>query len=241
MLFKIVSRFSSLTSQELIDLLLVGENSISVFTPNVDHIVRCCKDKELLDLYLGADILTNDSKVFSLLYFIFIGKNLPFLTGSDLTSSIFKNNNISRIRFGIIGCDATQISKLIDLYSLRNDIAHVSPSRGFIENKREVDCITLEVLKQNEVSLWFLAVGSPQQELLATVLRGKGVKGSLVCVGASLDYLTGKETRAPKFIQDMYLEWLFRFAQSPIKRFRRYFINCPQIIFYLLREKLLSK
>ena len=91
------------------------------------------------------------------------------------------------------------------------------------------------------LDLVFVAVGSPQQEIVAAKIQQRVNTGVILCVGASIDYLTGKEIRAPKFIQMLYLEWLFRFAQSPIKRFRRYFINCPQIFYYLLRERFLTK
>jgi exopolysaccharide biosynthesis WecB/TagA/CpsF family protein len=61
--------------------------------------------------------------------------------------------------------------------------------------------------------------------------------GVILCIGASIDYLTGKETRAPKWLQQIRMEWFYRFLQSPIKRFKRYFINCPQIFYLLWKER----
>ena len=40
-------------------------------------------------------------------------------------------------------------------------------------------------------------------------------------VGGSFDFLTGKKKRAPKFLQKIGLEWLWRFLQEPKYRAKR--------------------
>jgi len=82
----------------------------------------------------------------------------------------------------------------------------------------------------------FIAVGAPQQELLAQQLKTRGVaRGLALCVGASINFLTGTEHRAPLWMQGMGMEWLYRLAQAPGSMAKRYLVRCPRI-FELLRH-----
>ena len=47
----------------------------------------------------------------------------------------------------------------------------------------------------------------------------------LMGVGGSFDVITGKVKRAPKWMQDNGLEWLFRLLQEPRKMWKRYLIG----------------
>lgn len=207
-----------------------------IVTPNIDHIVRIKKSQNLNSYYSASAFCVNDSKVLSGLVKLIFNLDLPTITGSDLTEDLFSSELLYGKRIGIIGCSDYQVAILKNHYPFLNLQYHINPSMGFYENEKEM----LEIVsaaRGYELDFLFIAVGSPQQEMLAHRLNSVSNHGITFCVGASIDYLTGKEIRAPKFIQAMYLEWLFRFAQSPIKRFKRYFINCPQIIYYLLKER----
>ena len=81
----------------------------------------------------------------------------------------------------------------------------------------------------------FLAVGSPQQELLAhrVALRaGAGrddAGGCALCIGAALRFVVGEEKRAPVIMQKLGLEWSYRLGQDPVRLWRRYLVDGPKI------------
>jgi hypothetical protein len=84
----------------------------------------------------------------------------------------------------------------------------------------------------------FLAVGSPQQESIAHMLKTRGVaRGLVLCVGGSLNFLTGNERRAPMWVRRLALEWLFRLLQDPSRLAQRYLVRGPRIFIYLRRAK----
>jgi exopolysaccharide biosynthesis WecB/TagA/CpsF family protein len=68
--------------------------------------------------------------------------------------------------------------------------------------------------------------------------RGKA-RGLALCVGAALNFLTGAERRAPRWMQRLALEWLYRLLQDPRRLARRYLVRGPRVLGYLLRGKLL--
>jgi UDP-N-acetyl-D-mannosaminuronic acid transferase (WecB/TagA/CpsF family) len=52
----------------------------------------------------------------------------------------------------------------------------------------------------------------------------------------SIDFLTGKQRRAPLWVQKAGLEWLYRLLSDPRRLASRYLIECPKI-FYLMFSK----
>jgi N-acetylglucosaminyldiphosphoundecaprenol N-acetyl-beta-D-mannosaminyltransferase len=76
-----------------------------------------------------------------------------------------------------------------------------------------------------------LCVGCPAQELIARQLGQVGrAKGVAMCVGASIDFLTGPRSRAPRWLQRLNLEWAYRLVREPRRLWRRYLVESPRII-----------
>jgi exopolysaccharide biosynthesis WecB/TagA/CpsF family protein len=85
----------------------------------------------------------------------------------------------------------------------------------------------------------FLAVGSPQQEVLAAAIAATGrATGIGLCIGASLEFLAGGSRRAPRWMQRCGLEWLFRLCRDPRRLAHRYLIHSPAVLAMLLRARL---
>jgi exopolysaccharide biosynthesis WecB/TagA/CpsF family protein len=105
---------------------------------------------------------------------------------------------------------------------------------GFIASEHEVrKCVDFVVKAQ--APLIFLAVGMPQQEILAGhIADHPQARGVGLCIGASIDFLTGKQRRAPVWVQKAGLEWLHRLLSDPRRLASRYLVECPRIIFYLI-------
>jgi UDP-N-acetyl-D-mannosaminuronic acid transferase (WecB/TagA/CpsF family) len=59
-----------------------------------------------------------------------------------------------------------------------------------------------------------------------------------LCVGASINFLTGVEMRAPRWMQAMGLEWLFRLLKNPRRMAMRYLVRGPRIFLLLPRLEL---
>ncbi|MFN7673845.1 MAG: WecB/TagA/CpsF family glycosyltransferase, partial [bacterium] len=82
----------------------------------------------------------------------------------------------------------------------------------------------------NPARFTFLCVGAPQQEMLAYTIAKQGqAVGIGLCVGASIDFLSGNRKRAPQWMQQARLEWLFRLLDEPQKLWRRYLVEGPKI------------
>ncbi len=61
---------------------------------------------------------------------------------------------------------------------------------------------------------------------------------SALCAGAAIDFLTGKQRRAPRILQRLALEWAYRLALEPRRLAHRYVIESPQGVLLVLRAAL---
>ena len=51
-----------------------------------------------------------------------------------------------------------------------------------------------------------------------------------ICAGATVDFLAGNVSRAPTWMSEHGLEWLYRFIQEPKRLFKRYFIDDVKVL-----------
>ena len=201
-------------------------------TPNVHHMVRLLENPATLKpLYERAWRVFCDSRVLSRLA-RFSGVHLPVITGSDLTARIIARAGELGLTIALVGPTPVAGATLERTYPGLNLVLH-TPPMGFIALEHEVQkCIDFVVRAQ--APLTFLAVGMPQQEILASrIADNPQARGVGLCIGASIDFLTGKERRAPVWVQKAGLEWLHRLLSDPRRLASRYLIECPRI-FYLI-------
>ena len=211
-----------------------GEVFRYVATPNVDHVVRSAR-KGYRHLYEGAWISVCDSRVLARLAPL-VGVRFPeVVTGSDLTRRVFERHLDSGDQVTVIGSDDATILELRRRFP-HLAIRHHNPPTGFIRNEANIADAVRFVLA-NPSRFVFLAVGSPQQELLAQRLADAGATGVGLCIGASILFVVGAEKRAPLWVQRLNLEWLFRFAQNPRRLWRRYFVDDPLVLALIAKQK----
>jgi N-acetylglucosaminyldiphosphoundecaprenol N-acetyl-beta-D-mannosaminyltransferase len=203
-----------------------------VVTPNVHHFVKLLEDPaRMKPLYDRAWRVFCDSRVLSRLAWFF-GCKLPVITGSDLTADLIKRAAEQHLTITIIGPTAEACAVLANKYPGLHVLVHTLPME-FIRSEPEVrKCVDFVV--KTRAPLVFLAVGMPQQEILAShIANHPRARGVGLCVGASIDFLTGKQRRAPVWVQKAGLEWLHRLLSDPRRLATRYLIECPRI-FYLI-------
>jgi exopolysaccharide biosynthesis WecB/TagA/CpsF family protein len=206
-----------------------------VVTPNADHIIRLRDEAAFRSSYSSAAYILLDSRFVSGLLRVTRGAKLPVCTGSDLIANLFAGVVANDDVLVLIGGSAEQAQELRDRYNL-GGLAHFNPPMGFIDEPVHVEACLRFIEAHSPFRFCLLAVGSPQQEAIAQLLQARGrARGLALCIGASINFLTGRERRAPKWIQHCGMEWSFRLAQAPGRMAKRYLLRGPAI-FALLRS-----
>lgn len=104
---------------------------------------------------------------------------------------------------------------------------------GYFSADEEPEII--EGINQSGAAMLFAALGAPKQEKWLAKYRTLLNPDLLMGIGGSFDVLAGKVQRAPKWMQDARLEWLFRLLKQP-SRFGR-MLALPKFVFAIREEK----
>lgn len=103
---------------------------------------------------------------------------------------------------------------------------------------KEEEFRIIEKINQSGASLLILGMGVPLQEVWIQEHSGlfENIRIS-VAGGAILDFISGKVNRAPRWMRNSGLEWLYRVYLEPKRLFMRYFYGGFLFLYYIIRLK----
>ena len=92
------------------------------------------------------------------------------------------------------------------------------PFRPLTEEEDQAD---MERIAQADPDFLWVGLGAPKQEKWMRAHQGRAC-GLMVGVGAAFDYEAGNIKRAPRWMQDHDMEWIYRLMQDPKRLYKRY-------------------
>lgn len=235
-------RVANITFDDLCLLLRrwVDERSVHcVFTPNVDHIVRCERDEAFRTAYEQASLRVVDGMILMWAARLLGKPVVAKLSGSDLVpqlSEIAAREGYRVFLFGAApGVADEAAARLQAQYPGLVVAGTYSPPMGF-ERDGDENEKAIEAVRSADADLLFVALGSPKQEIWMARHRDALGVPLMMGIGATLDFVSGRVRRAPIWMQNTGLEWLWRLVQEPRRLWRRYLIEDSGFIGMFLRE-----
>jgi N-acetylglucosaminyldiphosphoundecaprenol N-acetyl-beta-D-mannosaminyltransferase len=216
-----------------IERLITERKNAYVVTPNVDHIVQLERDEEFRKVYSQADLILTDGKP---LLWIAKWYGTPIkekISGSDLFPRLCEMAAKKGYKMFFLGAAegvaAQAAENLTTKYSGLNIVGTYSPPYGFEKDQEELQKIEV-MIKQSNPDILIVALGAPKQEMFIYHNRERLDVPVSLGLGASLDFEAGNVKRAPKWMADHGLEWLFRITQDPKRLAKRYWNDARKII-----------
>ncbi len=208
-----------------------------VVTPNVDHTIMLQEHEGLRAAYDHADLVLADGYPVILASWL-LGKTLPErVAGSDLVPALFGGGDPERpLRTFLLGAAPgvaeRAADKIIERWQGVEIVDTYSPPFGF-ENDDAEQAHILARVEAARPDLLVVGLGAPKQEVWVNEQRENLACSVALCVGATIDFLAGEKDRAPRWVQDVYLEWLYRMLSEPRRLFWRYMKDAwvfPQLV-----------
>jgi len=202
-----------------------------VVTPNVDHMVQLHGKgdaaQSLWPAYRQAFLTICDSRILTHLARL-SGLDLPAVPGSDLTARLLERQEVAGMHLHIVGGTQELLSDLERQFP-KVRWTQFEPPANVLRNQAAQEAIVKSVVAERaDVTLF--AFGAPQSEIVChRILTAGGARGIALCIGASLEFVTGKKQRAPLIWQKLSLEWMFRLLTEPRRLWRRYLVVGPRI------------
>jgi N-acetylglucosaminyldiphosphoundecaprenol N-acetyl-beta-D-mannosaminyltransferase len=236
-------RFDNITPTNIPSYIISIIDSYSfkyIVTPNIDHLLKLVQDsnsRTQVDYY-GADLAICDSRIVELLA-SFVDKRVSVCPGADIVNDLLSLTPERRHSAGVVGPSQEDVVTLAAKY----------PAWSFIHYPAPIMQIGSPVFEQavegalaGDWDVLLLCLGFPKQEAFAASLRRKGRRrGVALCVGATVDFLVGKQKRAPVFMQQARLEWMHRLFSNPRRLWRRYLLEGPWILYWYLKIEVLGR
>ena len=214
-----------------------------VVTPNVDHTVLFQSNRQLRDAYAGSSLVLADGWPVVLASRL-LGKRLPErVTGSDLVPALFSAAKAGDgLRVFLLGAGPGIAERAAERIEQRWPAVSVvgtnSPPIGF-EHLDQQNQEIIDLINASRADVLVVGLGAPKQELWVTKHAGDLNVSVALCAGATIDFLAGHESRAPKWMQRTGLEWLHRCCSEPRRLVRRYARDArifPQIVWREWRQ-----
>jgi N-acetylglucosaminyldiphosphoundecaprenol N-acetyl-beta-D-mannosaminyltransferase len=211
-----------------------------VVTPNVHHVVRFQKDEYFRTSYANAAMVIVDGKPVlgvSRLLGVALCEVVP---GPDLCSALFDAfEGGPSPRIFLLGAaegvaEIAAIS-IVARWPWVEVCGTYSPPMSFGSETASSD-IAIGRINACRPDLLVIGLGAPKQEIWINQVSGRLQVKVALCLGAVIDYLSGKKRRAPLWMRKLCLEWLYRVLCEPRRLAGRYLHDAcifPQIV---LRE-----
>jgi N-acetylglucosaminyldiphosphoundecaprenol N-acetyl-beta-D-mannosaminyltransferase len=212
----------------------------AIFTPNVDHVVMADEHAGLRRAYRRADLAFADGMPLVWTSRM-LGMRIPEkLSGSDMLVPIIEL--AARENWGVYflggmpgepGAAELAAERLTARYGVR--IVGVDPAFVSMDGSGAEDAAILARVKAAKPDIVFVALGAPKQELWISRSLDEIQPAVAIGCGASLDFISGQLSRAPRWMSNAGFEWAYRLAQDPARLWKRYLIRGPRFLGILLR------
>lgn len=222
------------TSQALLDRLrlrLQGGRGFAVATLNLDHLVKLGRSADYRAAYAAHDFVVADGNPIVWLSRL-AGRPVALAPGADLVPDLARLAARCGAPVALVGSTGDALARAGQ--RLREDApglhiaARLAPGMGFDPEGPEAEAL-LTGIAASGARLCLLALGAPKQERFAAFARGRLPNVGFVSVGAGLDFLAGHQTRAPRILRRLALEWLWRALSAPRRMVPRYAL-CAAIL-----------
>lgn len=164
-------------------------------------------------------------------------KDAKRVPGPDLMPEIFRISKEKGYRHYFFGSTDETLrklkTKLKEKYPYLNIAGLYAPPFRPLSKEENVQII--KQINESKPDFIWVGLGAPKQEIWMYNHLNQ-VNGLMVGVGAAFDFTAGTVKRAPKWMQELCLEWLYRILQDPIRLIPRYFSTNLSFLWNVSKE-----
>ena len=231
----------SVTTVDDIAYFLIENTAKTVAVCNANTLVRAYRNLEIEQLVDSFDVKTPDGFPVAKSLKILMKNDQKRVDGYNIfhkTINYGLEKNVSHYFFGnnehVV---QSMINKLNKLYPGINIAGFYCPPLTETEKLTDNEYIK-DLLKRDPDIVW-VSLGFPKQEnFIYNIKKIHQVRSNFVGVGAVFEWVAGTKVKAPEWLADFGLEWIFRLVQEPKRLFRRYLIDNFLFIIYFIRQYL---
>lgn len=204
---------------------------------NGQVLALCGKDKDFLELMLKADQIHADGMPMVLYSRLFSAKPLPErVATTDLVHEVARLAEGAGLSFYFLGASEEVNARAVEeMQKAYPQLTFAGRRNGYFSRDEEAGVV--DAINAAKPDIVWIGLGVPleQQFIERNIDRLSGV-GVLKTSGGLFDFISGKNSRAPKWMQAAGLEWVYRVSREPRRLGMRYLTTNPRAIGALIRH-----
>jgi N-acetylglucosaminyldiphosphoundecaprenol N-acetyl-beta-D-mannosaminyltransferase len=219
--------------------LLTTTRNTTVAVCNANSLVRAYQDKSLNNILNSFDLALPDGFPVAKASAILYKNGQKRVDGYKIFNQTIKTglkNNTSHYFFGnseeVI---KNLISKLKDRHPNINIAGYNCPPISSPEKLSSTHY--QKIISEINPDIVWVSLGFPKQEkVVYNFSNSEYFSSNLVGIGFAIEWVAGTKVKAPEFLANIGLEWIFRLIQEPKRLYKRYLIDNSLFVVYFLKQ-----
>lgn len=201
----------------------------SVFFTNVHSIHVALRDPELRRAINYADLVLPDGSGLALAGRLLKPPMRENLNGTDFVPKLLERAQVHGWSVYLLGATWKSVLSCVDELRSRYPGLNIAGCHdGYLTE--DDNSLVLQEVNRRSPDILLVAMGTPQQELWITEHLADLRVSVCLGVGGLFDFLSGERTRAPIWMRRAGIEWMFRFMQDPLSKWKRVLVEIPEFI-----------
>lgn len=162
-------------------------------------------------------------------------KEIGRVTGPDFLEAVLERTENTEYKHFFYGTTKENLDAFVATIKLsypKIKVAGAVPS-AFRPLSAKEENELIDSINESKADFVWVALGAPRQEFFCSKLCSR-TKAVWIAVGGAFNVISGVIPRAPKWMQDHSLEWLYRLLKEPKRLFKRYLVTNCKFIWYVL-------
>ncbi len=225
----------------IVDEAIKEKRQIHLEGVNAGKIVDMQEDESSRQSVFNSDLITADGQ--SVIWASkILGKPLKGrLAGIDLMYKLVEIAHEKGYKLFLFGAKEEVVKKVVAIYKEKYGTNIIAGYRNGYFTKEDEPVIARDIANSG-ANMLFVAITSPIKENF--LHENKDVLSDvnlIMGVGGTFDVIAGITKRAPLWMQNIGLEWFYRFLQEPKRMWKRYLVGNSKFILLVLKEKFRTK
>jgi len=218
--------------------LAASRKSSYVCVAAVHQVIEAYRDSSFRTISHAANVVTPDGMPITWALRILYNINQHRVAGMDLLPALLKEASKKAVSVYFYGGTNEMLQKTNEHIAKSFPDLRVAGSYSppFRPLTAEEETGIADMINQSGAQLVFVVLGCPKQERWMQTMHNR-IHATMVGIGAALPVMVGIQSRAPQWMQNSGLEWLYRLGQEPKRLWKRYCVTNSMFIYLVLAEK----
>jgi len=230
-------KFFNLTMNDALTYVTIAARRRSLWTLsfiNADCLNISFRDPQYMDILRNADAVFPDGVGIHMASRILRVGLKENTNGTDFFPRLCKEAARHGLRLYLLGgAQGIAETAAASMRKIVPNVEIVGTHHGYLSDEDEIKVI--EEINSLDTDILLVGMGVPHQEKWIARNRNRIRAGVAMGVGGLFDFYSGKNARAPIWMREVGLEWVYRISQEPKRMWKRYVVGNPLFLYRVMR------